>query len=286
MAIDYERMMSWPVPEIRQTYTEWDCKLYALSVGLGGDPTDPKQLRFVYERGFQALPMMAVTLGYPGFWIRNQNTGIDWLRLLHGEQEVVIHRPIPTAASIVGRTRITGIVDKGKEKGALLFSERILTDEAGGEPIVTLRSTTFCRGDGGFGGPAGPVPEPHPIPETPPQATCDLTTMPQQALLYRLIGDDNPIHADPDAARSAGFPRPILHGLCTFGVCGHALLKTYCDYDASRLRSLRVRFSAPVFPGETIRTESWRDGNVISFRARVIERDSIVVNNGRAEIAS
>jgi acyl dehydratase len=287
MPIDYARLLAWPIPEVRQSYTEKDTMLYALGIGLGGQPTDRNQLRYVFERRLEALPMMATVLGSPGFWIRDQNTGVNWVRLLHGEQELVIHRNIPSAATIIGRSRVTGIVDKGKDKGALLFSERLILPEVGDEPFATLRSTSFCRGDGGFGGPSGPVPSPHPLPSSAPESVCDLPTLPQQALIYRLVGDDNSIHADPEVAQAAGFPRPILHGLCTFGVSGHAILRTFCDYDVSRLRSIRMRFSASVFPGETVRTEFWRNGNIISFRARIVERNNeIVINNGRAEITS
>jgi acyl dehydratase len=150
--------------------------------------------------------------------------------------------------------------------------------------IGTVTQTIFCRGDGGFGGPPREAPAPHPIPARAPDVVCDLGTRPEMALIYRLSGDYNPLHAEPAFAKAAGFPRPILHGLGTFGVSGHALLKTMCGYDPARLASFGCRFSAPVFPGETIRTEMWRDGDVVSFRARVIERDVIAINNGRAEV--
>jgi acyl dehydratase len=124
----------------------------------------------------------------------------------------------------------------------------------------------------------------HAIPERAPDAVCDLPTRPETALIYRLSGDPNPLHVDPAVAKAAGFPRPILHGLATFGIAGHAILKRLCDYDPARLSAIAGRFSAPVFPGETIRTEMWRDGTVVSFRARVLERDVIALNNGRAKI--
>jgi acyl dehydratase len=149
-----------------------------------------------------------------------------------------------------------------------------------------VTQTIFCRGDGGFGGPPRQTPPPHPIPARAPDAVCDLGTRPEMALIYRLSGDYNLLHADPAVARAAGFDRPILHGLGTFGVSGHAVLKTLCGYDPARLISFAGRFSAPVFPGETIRTEMWRDGAVVSFRARVVERDVVAINNGRAEVIS
>jgi acyl dehydratase len=177
------------------------------------------------------------------------------------------------------------VVDKGEGRGALIYSERKITDKASGDLLATITQTTFCRADGGFGAPKRDTPPPHAIPERAPDLICDLPTRPETALLYRLSGDVNPLHADPEFAKTAGYPRPILHGLATFGVAGHALLKEVCGYDPFRLKSMAVRFSAPVYPGETIRTEIWRDGNVASFRARVIERDVIAINNGRAEIA-
>ncbi|MCB1510075.1 MAG: MaoC family dehydratase, partial [Hyphomicrobiaceae bacterium] len=200
-------------------------------------------------------------------------------------QGLVIHKPLPPAATLVARTRVTEILDKGADKGALIYTERQLKNKATGEVHATLTSTSFARGNGGFGGKPGPQPEPHPIPERAPDAVCDLPTLPQAALIYRLSGDPNPLHADPKVATMAGFKAPILHGLCSLGVAGHAILKTYCDYDATRFKSLKLRFASPVYPGETIRTEMWKDGNVISFRARVIERDAVVLNNGRTEVA-
>jgi acyl dehydratase len=286
MAIDYDRLMGWRFPPIRQTLTKKDCILYALGVGLGADPLDAAQLRFVYEDGLAALPTMAVVLAYPGFWAKDPATGIDWVRVVHGEQAITWHRPLPVEAELVGISRVTGIVDKGVGTGAVLYSERKISDAVTGELYATLAMSAFCRGDGGFGGPSGPSWPVHAIPERAPDAVCDLPTLPQQALLYRLNGDDNPLHADPAVARAAGFARPILHGLCTLGVAGHALLRSCCAYDPARMRSLALRFSAPVFPGETLRTEMWRDGTIVSFRTRAVERDVVVLNNGRMEIAA
>ena len=286
MTIDYDRLMSWRFPPVRQTLRKKDCILYALGVGLGGDPLDSGQLRFLYEDGLAALPTMAVVLAYPGFWVKDQATGIDWVRVVHGEQAITLHRQLPVEAELVGTTRVTGIVDKGAGNGAVLYSERKIADAVTGELYATLAMSSFCRGDGGFGGPSGPSRAVHTIPERAPDAVCDLPTLPQQALLYRLNGDYNPLHADPAVAREAGFARPILHGLCTLGVAGHALLRSCCDYDPRRMRSLALRFSAPVFPGETLRTEMWRDGAVVSFRTSVVERQMVVLNNGRMEVAA
>ncbi len=285
MAIDYEKIKNWPFPEVVQSYTTRDSILYALGVGLNMDPLDEAQLRFTYEENMQALPTMGVVLATPGFWVKDPDSGVDWVKVLHGEQGLVLHKPLPAEATVVATNKVTEIIDKGAGKGALLLQERTVTDQASGDKLATLYSTTFARGDGGFGGPATGARAVHSLPERAPDLTCDLPTLPQAALIYRLSGDYNPLHADPKVARGGGFKAPILHGLCTFGVAGHAILKTCCGYDPSRFKSMSLRFSAPVYPGETIRTEIWRDDDVVSFRAKVVERDVLVLNNGRATVA-
>jgi acyl dehydratase len=284
MTIEYETLRNFSIPEVRQRLTPRDTILYALSIGLAQDPMDPRQLDFVdHHRTLKAMPSMAVVLGHPGFWLANPATGVDAVRLVHGEQGIVIHHPLPVEGEIIGRTRVVGLIDKGPGAAALLYTEKEVIEATTGRPLATTASTTFLRGQGGFGGPAGPVKPAHPVPAGPPDITLDLTTRPEQALYYRLNGDDNPLHADPAVAAKAGFPRPILHGLCTLGVVCHALIASLAGYDAQRLRALDLRFSAPVFPGETIRTEIWRAG---AFQARSVERDALVVTNGRAVIAA
>jgi acyl dehydratase len=284
MPIVYEKLLALKIPDVEHTYGPKDCMLYALGVGLGLDPMDEEQLAFVYEKHLKVLPSMAVVLAHPGFWAKDLDTGIDWVKVVAGEHSVVLHRPLKPSGTVLGRTKILDIVDKGAGKGAIIYSERVIDDKASGERIATIAQTTFCRGDGGFGGPPREQRPVHSIPARAPDFACDLPTRPEMALIYRLSADPNPLHADPATAKAAGFPRPILHGLATFGVCGHAILKTLCGYDPTRLTALAGRFSAPVFPGETIRTEIWRDGAVASFRARVVERDVVAINNGRAEI--
>jgi acyl dehydratase len=203
---------------------------------------------------------------------------------VHGEQGFRIAKPLPVEGTIVGKTRVTGVVDKGQGRGALVMTENTVREKSTGEIICTLASTSFCRADGGFGGPTGPTKMPHPLPEAPAQHVCDLPTLPQAALIYRLSGDYNPLHADPAYAQRAGFQMPILHGRCTFSIAGHAILKTLCLYDPKRLVTMEGRFSAPVYPGETIRTEMWQEGQIVSFRATVPARGVTVLNNGRAEI--
>lgn len=286
MAIDADKLLSWPFADVEHTYGIRDTMLYALGAGAGGDPMDAQELPFVYERGLKALPSMAVVLGYPGFWLKEQDTGVDWTRVLHGAQGMVIHRPLPVSGTVIGRTRVTGLVDKGAGRGALLFSARDVIDKASGVLLATLTSTTVLRGDGGFGGPSGPVPAPHPLPTRAPDASLDLPTVPQAGLIYRLSGDYNPLHADPEVAAAAGFARPILHGLCTYAVAGRALLKLACAGDPARLTAMSVRFSAPVYPGETIRTEIWREDGALSFRCFAVERGIKVLDNGRAQVTA
>lgn len=281
MALDPDRLRNFPIPETRQRFTMRDTILYALSIGLGQDPLDERQLDFVHETRLRAFPSIAAVLGHPGFWLRNLDTGVDWKRLVHGEQAITWHGTLPVEGEVIGRTRVTGLVDRGEGKGALLHSAREVVDAATGTLLATLDQTTVLRGDGGFGGRSDPVRAPHPMPGRDPDDAVELATRPEQALLYRLNGDDNPLHIDPAVAKAAGFDRPILHGLCTLGIVMHALLRRICGYDITRPRHLALRFSAPVFPGETIRTELWHEGSgTYAFRARAVERDAVVVNNG------
>lgn len=284
--IDPVALMARVFPVIDHSYNSKDCILYALGLGLGTDPLDRSQLRATYERaeGFGALPAMVNVIGYPGFWAMEPDTGLTWQRILHGEQSLTLHAPLPTQATLSGKLRITGIIDKGADKGALIYTERDLTDTATGVHVATVSSTTFARADGGFDGATGPVKPVHKLPEGAPQTVFDFKTPENAALIYRLSGDFNPLHADPDVAAQAGFKRPILHGMCTLGVASWSITEALAEGDFAALKHLQLRFSAPVYPGETIRTEMWREGREISFRARVVERDIVVLNNGLARL--
>lgn len=287
MPIEYERLLNWKIPAVEQSYSEKDVILYALGLGLGLNGDDPHQLRFVYEKDLQILPTQATVLGYPGFWLSDPGTGVNWKQVLHGEQGLIIHRPLAVTGDVVGHTRVEAIIDKGEGKGALLYSTRELLDRRTNEPICTLTTTHFLRADGGFGGPAGPVKPVTALPSTPPDVIHDMPTSRQTALIYRLSGDRNPLHADPDIARSAGFSQPILHGLASFGMAACAVIKCFCNGEPARLRSISVRFSAPVLPGETLRMHMWRSGTGRTlFRCAVAERNTIVLNNGLAEFAA
>ncbi|MEM0990486.1 MAG: MaoC/PaaZ C-terminal domain-containing protein [Pseudomonadota bacterium] len=285
MAINYETLKARAFPPVEQSYTSRDTILYALGIGLGADPLAAEQLRFTFEEadGFAALPTIACVLGTPGFWAREVGTGITWQKILHGEQGFEIHAPIPPEVTVVAQNRIVDIIDKGADKGALIYLEREITDKATGQRLATTTSTTFARGDGGFGGPTGPVKPVHALPERDPDAVMAWPVLPQAALIYRLSGDPNPLHASPEVAAAAGFKAPILHGLCTLGIAGWAVLKTMAGGDPARMKALQLRFSAPVFPGETVTTQMWRDGDIVSFRALVGDR--VVLNNGKAVVS-
>ncbi|TRW94599.1 3-alpha,7-alpha,12-alpha-trihydroxy-5-beta-cholest-24-enoyl-CoA hydratase [Paracoccus sp. M683] len=279
MAIDYDHLMNFDIPEVRQSYGPAEVARYGLSVGIGQNPVDMKQLAYVgaLADDRRAMPAMANILGHPGFWLGNPETGVDALKLVHGEQGMTIHHTLPAEGTVIAKTRVTGLVDKGEGRGALLYSEKQIREAATGLLLATCRGTTFLRGDGGFGGPDGPVKAPHQLPETKPDHLFDTPTRPEQALYYRWNADPNPLHLDPRIAVAAGFERPILHGLCSFGCAAHALLAVLCDYDADRFGSMDGRFTAFVYPGETLRTEIWADG---SFRTRIVERDKIAIGNG------
>ena len=291
MAFDAERIRNWPFAPIAQTYTERDTMLYALALGLGADPLDETRLRFVYEKNLLALPTMAGVLCYPGLWLADPRLGVDFARLVHGEQAMVFHRPLPPRGAVVGVNRVEAVVDKGAGRGALIVTRRTITDTESGQLLATLGHTAFARTDGGFSASgqrsdAAQAPR-GAMPGTPAPLAVDCPTRPEAALIYRLCGDRTPLHADPAMARAAGFERPILHGMATFGIAGHAILQACCGWDPARLRSIAGRFSSPVFPGETIRVEIWPDApSSFRFRARIAARDTVVLDHGHAEISA
>jgi acyl dehydratase len=261
-----------------------DSILYALGLGFGERPTDPAHLQFVYEKGLKAVPSAVVVLAHPGFWVNAPALKIDWIKILHGEQSFEILRPLPAEGVVRGEYAILAAEDKGPEKGAVLHVLKRLFDGSSGELLANVRSVYMLRGDGGHGGFGSAPPPPPPIPEGPADISIDLRTLPQSALIYRLSGDLNPIHADPAAAARAGFPQPILHGLCSMGLATRALIETVCEGDPTRLRSVSLRFSKPVFPGETLRIELFETGTGLRFRALAVERHVVVLDRGSAVV--
>jgi len=280
--MDYQKLMTLKGPVLERTYEERDTMLYALGLGVGSDPMNEDDLAFVYEKNLQALPTMATVVTWADSWL--DEAGVDLVKVVHGEQRMTLHQPLPPTASVRTSITIKAAFDKGADKGALILVENKTVLAETDEPLCTGLSTVFARGDGGFGGPSGPAPEAHTLPERAPDTSCTLPTLPQAALIYRLSGDRNPLHAEPAFAAAAGFPRPILHGLCSYGIAGLAVLKTCTNNDPARIAEIDVRFSAPVYPGENITTDIWQDGDTVSFRSRVAERDVVVLNNGRVKL--
>jgi acyl dehydratase len=283
MALDYDTLMSKVETDLRFSYTDADSMLYALSVGMGQDPVDMRELPYVYEQGasLKTVPTLATVLVPEMFPV---GLGWDYNQILHSEQRLRLYRPLPPAADLLINKRVVDAFDRGPKLGALILLEaegRLASDDT---VIFTMGCTIVARGDGGFGGPRGKGIPPHRAPRREPDLSCDITTRPDQALLYRLTGDRNPLHADPARARAVGFDRPILHGLCTFGVACKAVLQTICDYDYTLIEEFDARFSAPVLPGDTITTDMWQDGNIVSFSCSVKERDAIVLRNGKCTL--
>jgi acyl dehydratase len=272
------------------TYGDKDVMLYALGIGLGVDPMNETELPFVYERALKVVPTAATVLASnnsrtaegrpaPELPAGHRQSQMNFVMMVHGEQKVELHKPLPSSGTFTAESRTIGAWDKGEGKGAVVMNETVWTDEKG-EKAATLTMSMFYRGDGGFGGPTEGQPEPHAVPTRAPDLSVDIATRPDQALLYRLNGDRNPLHSDPEFAKRAGFPRPILHGLCTYGLTCRAVLQAITDYDPEQILSHQVRFSSPVFPGETISVDLWRDGKAISFEAKIKDRGVTVIRNG------
>jgi acyl dehydratase len=288
MAIDYKYLMSLPPLVTGQRYTMRDTLLYALGLGAGlAAAGDANCLRFVYEKNLAALPTMATILAYPGFWAQDPKYGITWRKLLHRDQSIEIHGEIPTAGDVRGEMTIDEIYDRGAEKGALLCFSRRIFNLASGELLATVRQVNVLRADGGFGGPPDRTPAGQAAPDRPPDQVARLRTSVDQALVYRLSGDMNPLHADPEVAAAAGFEKPILHGLASFGVVGLAVVCRLCGYDPSKIRRMDARFSSPVYPGETLEVSIWRLAEgAAALEARALDRDITVIRNGFVEFRS
>jgi acyl dehydratase len=283
MTLNYEDLMSRRADDRAFRYDDSRTLLYNLSVGMGRDPKLEKELAYVFEHPeLKVVPSCATVLGGGGGSLLG-DAGIDWPRVLHGEQRLTCHRPIPPAAELIGCSRISEVTDKGADKGATITTT-IDVRLASGEPLYSMDNVIFARGNGGFGGPSKSAAELHAVPERKPDLVHVTETRPDQALLYRLNGDRNPLHAEPAFAARAGFPGPILHGLCSYGVACRAVLASVLAYDPAGMKTFDVRFTSPVFPGETIHTDIWVDGEVVSFRSRIEARGVTSLNNGRCLI--
>lgn len=275
--MDLQKVVERRFQDTEQAYSARDTILYALGVGFGTQPMDRQHIDYLFEERLKASPTLANVLGHPGMWARDSEYGIDWKRLLHAEQRLEMHHGLAPEGRIVGRHFIMGVRDMG-ERGAMLHQRKHVLDADSGEKIATVTNTLMLRGDGGCGD-WGDVPEElAKLPETAPDSALEVAVPEIQPLIYRLSGDLNPLHIDPDVAKVAGFPRPILHGLSTKGMAGYALLRQYCDFDPARLSSMALRFSRPVLPGDLIRFEFWGSGpGLVRFRALVPNRDDLMV---------
>jgi acyl dehydratase len=284
MPIDLDRVVGAEVGTAGFRWEEKDIILYNLSVGAGNPPTEPRELRYTYEGDlvaiptFGTIPPFAMMMGLTSM----EGADISLAQILHGDHVLEVHRPIPTRGSVSQVGTVRHVYDKGK--GALVVLEVVSRDDPTGEPLFTNRAGVFVRGEGGFGGDPGPGPR-NPTPERDPDIVVDSPTLPQQALLYRQAsGDFNPLHADPGFAAFAGFERPILHGLCTYGVVAKAVVDRAFDGEVSGFRGLDARFSGHVFPGETIVTSMWEDDDGWLVRAVTKERGLPVLSNARVVV--
>lgn len=282
--LDVEKLRAYSVPQTRDDYDPRDVILYALGVGAGLS-TQIDETQFLFERQLQVLPTMAMVLGTPGFWAMDPKTGLDWLNILHGEQRLVLHVPLEPAGTLIGDTQVIGMADKGAGKPALLRAAKQLR-APGGTLVAESTEIWVLRGAGGFGGPRELEGDPLPlVPQRNPDFSITLPVSLAQAAIYRLSGDRNPLHIDPATARSTGLDRPILHGLSTMGLIGRALIHACASGEAARLTSIALRFTAPVYPGDTICTHIWQEGEALQFRSIVVETGIVVADNGTATLA-
>lgn len=281
MSSRYDELMALHSLGQAYAYSDREVMLYACGIGMGADPLNEQELAFVNEASLAERPLKVVpTFASVAAWGAGPgDMKLNMMMLVDGERDISFHQKLPVAARITADSRVTGVWDKGADKGAVIRTETVLRDD-GGAALATLTASRFARGDGGFGGPSDGQPAPHAVPSRAPDQRVEIRTRPDQALLYRLCGDRNPLHSDPEFARRAGFPRPILHGLCSYGITCRAVLQTYADYDPAAIKRHAARFSAPVFPGETVVVALWKDGDVVSFEAAVKERGATVIRNG------
>ncbi|MER5739679.1 MULTISPECIES: MaoC/PaaZ C-terminal domain-containing protein [unclassified Streptomyces] len=285
MPIDPERAKAAPPVRTEVSWDDRAVRLYHLALGAGVPETDPRELRYVYEGhpdGLHTLPTFGVVAGGTGgvgFQVFElPGVDLDLARVLHGGQEITVHRPLPAAARATAVTRLADVYDKGS--GAVLVQESTLLGEDG-LPLLTQRNHVFARGEGGFGGDRGPS-DRLPAPDRAPDLVLELPTLPQQALLYRLTGDWNPLHADPATARRAGYDRPVLHGLCTFGMAVKAVTDHLLDGDAGAVTGCRTRFAGVFLPGETLRLRIWHTADGHRLTATAADRgDAPVLTDAR-----
>ena len=281
MTINYDEIMNLTSENVEISYSDKDSILYSLGIGLGNDPMNLNELKYVYENSQSVLPSMATNFQYHSPLLLKTN--INFIMVVHGEQRLSITNTLPVSGDFIANAKVIGCYDKGPARGAIIEVETTVKNKKNNEEICKLVSTTFARGDGGFGGPDSPKKEIF-IPDGEPDYVSEVSTKPDQALIFRLSGDYNPLHSDPNFAKAAGFEKPILHGMCTYGIACRSLVNEICENDASKLKRFDCRFSSPVYPGETIITEMWKKDKMIYFNSKVKERDKLVLKNGVSEI--
>jgi len=279
MPIDVDRVVGAELPAAPFSWDDDDVILYNLAVGAGDPPTDPDELKYAYEGdlrvvpGFGTIPPFSAMMGIGSV----EGLDINLAQILHGSQELTIHGPIPTSGSVTQSGRIVDVFDRGK--GALVVAEVVSVLERTGDPLFTNRSSIYVRGEGGFGGDRGPDPSDAP-PDRDADSVVETPTLPQQALLYRMAsGDRNPLHADPGFAAFAGFDRPILHGLCTFGMVAKTVVESALGGEPERIAGFQARFSGHVFPGETLLTRTWAAEDRLLVETATVERGATVLSN-------
>ena len=283
--ISYDFLMAQAAGNAAHAYSERDSMLYALAVGMGRDPMDTRELDYVYERRgtLRCVPSQAVTVARHNLIY---DIGLAVEKMLHGEQRLTLHRPLPPQAEVLANHRVSGVYDKGPAKGLLIETDTQVRLKDGA-PLFDVRNLYFARGDGGIGSSATqPGATTRPVPDRAPDLVRVTHTLPWQALLYRLTGDRNVIHGDPDIARQTGFKGPILHGAATLGIACREVLAGVCDYDHTRIRTVGTRFTSVVYPGDRIETDIWVTGELVRFRCRVPERNAVVLDHGECEIGS
>jgi len=286
MAIVPDELIGLDFPGVEASYVPRDATLYALGIGIGLDPLDSMQLAYVRHRDPLVIPSFATVLGYDRFWAEHPRTGIDASAALHVNQGLTIHRPLAATGKIVRETRVVGVTDRGPGRGAFVRVRESVFDAGDRALIAELTSTVLCRAEGGCGSAGEAAQRGEALPTREPDVSTDIPTSPQQALVYQLSGDRNPIHVDPCAARRAGFDRPILHGLSTFGMACRTLTSLLCANEPARLKTIEGRFASVVIPGETLRLEMWDEGRGdASFRLTLADRQGVPIDNGRVRWA-
>nr|WP_325248379.1 MaoC/PaaZ C-terminal domain-containing protein [Amylibacter sp.] len=283
MPLNVDTLINYPFPEIVTELTPRDACLYALGIGIGANPTDPAQLRFVNENGcgeigFRAVPTQPLTMGFFR-WVLTPGLGLDVNRVVHGEDRITLHGPIPTTGRVVSKFEIVSVEDKGEGRGAVVHCRWVTRQEGSDTAFATVEMKNFCRGDGGCGNAGAPSPITTSIPDTRASREATVNIRPDAALLYRLSGDLNPLHIDPAYAKSAGFDRPILHGRCSLAIAARAVWESTCPPEA--IKQISCRFTAPVYPGESLRILMWDGENNVHFRALSCETGKTVIDNGQ-----